>query len=89
MDGVAIALQAPEEAECEDADHEADEWHQNADTSDDSMEQLMMISNVALEKKHKLDVKLQSMFVWREKQRHFSSNTKQRDGSNLMLCTII
>lgn len=41
MDGVAIALQAPEETEGEDADHEADEGHHDADASDDGQEQLV------------------------------------------------
>lgn len=41
MDGVPIALQAPEEAEGEDADHEADEGHHDADASDDGQEQLV------------------------------------------------
>lgn len=41
MDGVAIALQAPEEAESEDANGEADEGHYNPNTSDDSQKQLM------------------------------------------------
>lgn len=36
MDGVAIALQAAEEAEGEDADGEADERHHDPDSSDDS-----------------------------------------------------
>lgn len=41
MDGVAIALQAPEEAEGEDADAEADEGHYDPDSSDDSQEQVV------------------------------------------------
>lgn len=41
MDCVAIALQAPEEAEGEDADGEADEGHNNPDSSDDSQKQLV------------------------------------------------
>lgn len=41
MDGVAIALQAPEEAESEDADGEADEGHHDADARDDGQEQLV------------------------------------------------
>lgn len=41
MDGVAIALQAPEEAESEDADGEADEGHDDPHASDDSEKQLV------------------------------------------------
>lgn len=41
MDGVAITLQAPEEAEGEYADCEADEGHHDPDASDDSQQQLM------------------------------------------------
>ncbi len=41
MDGVTIALQAPEEAEGEDADGEADERHHDADPSDDSQQQVV------------------------------------------------
>lgn len=41
MDGVAIALQAPEEAEGEDADGEADEGHHDPNPSDDIQEQLV------------------------------------------------
>lgn len=41
MDCVAIALQAPKEAEGEDADSEADEGHHNPDSSDDSQKQLV------------------------------------------------
>ena len=51
MDGVAIALQAPEEAKREDADGEADQGHHDADPSDDSEEQLVMISYASLGKK--------------------------------------
>lgn len=36
MDSVAIALQASEKAESEDADGEADEGHNDPNTSDDS-----------------------------------------------------
>lgn len=38
MDGVAIALQAPEEAEGEDADGEADQGHHDPDLSDDGQQ---------------------------------------------------
>lgn len=41
MDGVAIALQAPEEAEGEDADGEADERHHDPDAGDDGQEQVV------------------------------------------------
>lgn len=41
MDGVAVTLQAPEEAEGEDADGEADEGHHNPHPSDDGQKQLM------------------------------------------------
>lgn len=51
MDGVAVALQAPEEAEGEDADAEADQGHHDAHASDDGEEELVMLSNVGLEQK--------------------------------------
>lgn len=41
MDGVAIALQPPEEAEGEDADGEADEGHHDPNASDDPQKQLV------------------------------------------------
>lgn len=41
MDGVAVALQAPEEAKGEDADGEADEGHHDSDSSDDGQKQLV------------------------------------------------
>lgn len=41
MDGVAIALQAPEEAEGEDADDEADEGHHDPNAGDDGQKQLV------------------------------------------------
>lgn len=41
VDGVAVALQAPEEAEGEDADGEADQRHHDPDTGDDGQEQLV------------------------------------------------
>lgn len=41
MDGVAVALQAPEEAEGEDADGEADEGHHDSDSGNDGQEQLV------------------------------------------------
>lgn len=41
MDGVAIALQAPEEAEGEDADGEADEGHDDSNPRDDGQKQLV------------------------------------------------
>lgn len=41
MDGVAIALQASEEAEGEDADGEADEGHHDPDSSDDGQKQVV------------------------------------------------
>ena len=41
MDGVAVALQAPEEAEGEDAHGEADEGHHDPDSGDDGQEQLV------------------------------------------------
>lgn len=41
MDGVAVTLQAPEEAEGEDADGEADEGHHNPHPSDDGQKQLV------------------------------------------------
>ena len=41
MDGVAIALQAPEEAEGEDADGQADERHHDPDASDDGEKQFV------------------------------------------------
>lgn len=41
VDGVAVALQAPEEAEGEDADGEADQRHHDADAGDDGQEQLV------------------------------------------------
>lgn len=41
MDRVAVALQAPEEAEGEDADGEADERHHDPDAGDDGQEQLV------------------------------------------------
>lgn len=41
MDCVAVALQAPEEAEGEDADGEADEGHHDPDSSDDGQKQLV------------------------------------------------
>lgn len=51
MDGVAIALQASEEAEGEDANGEANKGDHDAHPSDDSKEQLMGISNIALKYK--------------------------------------
>lgn len=41
MDGVAVALQAPEEAKGEDADGEADEGHHNPHPSDDGQKHLV------------------------------------------------
>lgn len=41
VDCVAVALQAPEEAEGEDADGEADQRHHNPDAGDDGQEQLV------------------------------------------------
>lgn len=41
MDGVAVALQAPEEAEGEDADGEADEGHHDPHPGDDGQQQLV------------------------------------------------
>lgn len=41
VDGVAVALQAPEEAEGENADGEADQRHYDADAGDDGQEQLV------------------------------------------------
>lgn len=40
MDGVAIALQAPEEAEGEDADGEAHEGHHEPNASDDGQKKI-------------------------------------------------
>lgn len=44
MDGVAIALQAPEEAEGEDADGEADKGHRDPNLSDDGKNWTMWAS---------------------------------------------
>lgn len=41
MNGVAVTLQAPEEAEGEDADGEADEGHHDPHPSDNGQKQLM------------------------------------------------
>lgn len=41
MDGVAVALQAPEEAKGEDTDGEADEGHHDPHSSDDGQKQLV------------------------------------------------
>lgn len=41
MDGVAVALQASEEAECEDADQQANERQQDPDPRDDVQEHVM------------------------------------------------
>lgn len=41
VDGVAVALQPPEEAEGEDADQEADQWEQDANPRDKVQEQVM------------------------------------------------
>lgn len=41
VDGVAVALQAPEEAKGEDADGEADQGHHDSDSGDDGQEQLV------------------------------------------------
>lgn len=54
MDGISIALQAPEKAEGEDADSQADKGHHYADPSDDSKQQLVVISNAALEIKQNI-----------------------------------
>ena len=41
MDGVAVTLQTSEEAECEEADGEADERHGNTHPCDDSQKKLV------------------------------------------------
>lgn len=57
MDGVAIALQAPEEAEGEDADGEADEGHHDPDAGDDRQQQLVRSVNLRDTKKVKINRK--------------------------------
>ena len=41
MDGVAVALEAPEEAEGEEADEQADEGQQDAHPGDDVQQQVV------------------------------------------------
>lgn len=70
MDGVAIALQAPEEAEGEDADGEADERHHDPNASDDGEKQLMdSVSDLGEVKDSKM---MKYDFEWGKKKKGFS-----------------